>query len=58
MVQASCHSAYAPTLRRVDAATCSHAGACTVWIELAGRNRYSRACTVPPQNTPPNRRLR
>ena len=58
VVQASCHSACAPTLRRVNAANCSHAGTCTVSVDLAGRNRYSTACTVPPQNTPPGRHLR
>lgn len=51
-----CHSAYSAALRRVDAATCSHPGACTVCVDVAGRSCESMAYTVPPQNTPPGGR--
>jgi hypothetical protein len=56
VVQALCHSAYSAALRRVDAATCSHPGACTVCVDVAGRSCESMAYTVPPQNTPPGGR--
>ena len=44
-------------LRRIDAATCSRAGAWTVWAEWKAKDDDSSANTVPPQNTPPSRRL-